>query len=186
VIKRVFRMAVAASWLALTVAALSMQPGPQSDRQVKRARPLARPTVEDAHSPAVQNPGARLKEMRSLSQSVPVVDYFGRRSSLAAGSAAAASPGIEICSDGSLWDFQHFDDGQRQIATLGTGNYVHFTSTYWDVIPESLGAIWRYVQYNAYSTSEGLTLGDCGVTISGAGGDPTKAWGGLPHHRRGQ
>lgn len=90
----------------------------------------------------------------------------------------AASPGITICATGTTYDFQQNDLAQKQIATIGgdpnTAN-VHFAWTFWDVIPDSLNQINRFVNYNGYTPAAGLCLGDCGVTVSGAGADPTKA-----------
>jgi len=65
------------------------------------------------------------------------------------------------------YDFQHNDDGTRQIAWLGGGNHVHFAITYWDVIPESLDQVDRYVHYNAWNSSAGgsLTLGAEGDNV---------------------
>jgi hypothetical protein len=95
---------------------------------------------------------------------------------------AAQSPGIAICADGTAWDLQHNDDGQKQIATLGgdhTTTNVHFVWTYSDAIPESVDGADRYVNYNGYNPSGGLCLGDCGSTVgAGAGGDVTLAHAG--------
>jgi hypothetical protein len=124
------------------------------------------------------------------------VPYLGNLSSTAASilagvaawpqhdnSTSATSPGIVIC-DWNSEDFQHFDDGQREIATLGDGGLVHFAWTHRDVIdPSPLFDLSRYVNYNGYSTATGLSLGSCGVTISGGGKAMRAPWwgyGGYP------
>ncbi|MEW5874722.1 MAG: hypothetical protein AB1752_06025 [Candidatus Zixiibacteriota bacterium] len=83
-----------------------------------------------------------------------------------AGSSSPIVTPITVIS-ATTYDFQHNDDGTRQIGWLGGGNHIHFAVTYWDVIPESLDHVDRYVHYNAWNSAAGgsLTLGAEGDNV---------------------
>jgi hypothetical protein len=120
---------------------------------------------------------------RAEGQSVPILDDTQRQNRVALNAMAAPqSPGFAVCSDGTSYDYQHNDLGQKMIATLEGLNHntanVHFSYTYWDVIPETIERTDRFVSYNGYNPMSGLCLGDCGVDVSGAEEDPLKARGG--------
>ncbi|MBI5868292.1 MAG: hypothetical protein HZB43_08415 [candidate division Zixibacteria bacterium] len=91
----------------------------------------------------------------------------------------ATAPGLQIAN--STRDFQHDDAIPHQIATNGHGNVVHFAYTFWDVIPQSLNSIDRYVHFNTYDPSSGTFLfGSNGTTMVAGGGDPMQAKAGYP------
>jgi hypothetical protein len=146
-------------------------------RSVPQAQNLQQDRIaEDRHHLPVVDRSPRADEVRASRRSAGILDDLrAPRRNLRAQS--ATSPGILMCERGTSWDYQDNDDGQRQVATLG-GN-VHFIYTYWDIIPESIDRVDRFVNYNGYNPTSGLCLGDCGTTVSGAGADPYKARAGF-------
>jgi hypothetical protein len=164
-------VATAIAILALTVLWAGSVKSNNSKR-IDRYRQARSRTIE--YSRRLQMPGAPPQVAASARSSSVLNDT--RRPALGLEAWAGTSPGIEICS-GTSYDLQHNDDGQKQIATLGGGSLVHFVWTHWDVIPTSVDYVDRYVNYNAYSPATGITLGDCGAEISGAGGSAEFARG---------
>lgn len=105
---------------------------------------------------------------------VSLLDDRGKVSApLRVRSAGASSPIVTPITviAGNTWDYQHDDDGTRQIARLGGTNLTHFVTTYWDVVPEPgfpEGWIRSYVHYNAWEGGDVgiLTLGSTGDNVS--------------------
>lgn len=166
---RTLRIVVIVAVLALMVTALA-GPTPQiaGKPSVIEVQESGVGQIEDRHNlPVVygdrylfEMPGTSIQSGSSLRQGV------------------SSSPGLNICASGQMYDLQANDDGQRRIATLGDGGRVHFAWTHNDVIPD--WNISRYANYNAYTSTGGLVFWDCGVTISGADGDPKRAMGSFP------
>src|SRR3972149_4711497 len=89
-----------------------------------------------------------------------------------------AAPGLKIAA--TSYDFQHNDAAPHQIATNGSGQFTHFSWTHWDVIPESINQVDRFVHFNSYDAASGtMKYGVDGMLLSGAGGDPLKARAGF-------
>ena len=90
----------------------------------------------------------------------------------------SVSPGIEMAS--TTWETQYYDAAPHQIATNGSGKYIHFAWTQWDVIPTSVSDNGRSVNFNTYeSSTASFRFGSGGVVISGAGGNPPSARAGF-------
>ena len=89
------------------------------------------------------------------------------------------APGLKVAT--TTWDMQHNDAAPHMCGTTGSGQYIHFSWTHWDVIPESLYQVNRFVNFNTYnSAGAGSFLhGVNGATISGAGGNPIHAHAGF-------
>ncbi|MBI5869146.1 MAG: hypothetical protein HZB43_12815 [candidate division Zixibacteria bacterium] len=95
-----------------------------------------------------------------------------------------AAPGLKLAS--STWDAQHNDAAPHQCAMIpsplvgDTSHLTHFVWTHWDVLPESLNRVDRFVNFHSYNPVTGLFFhGASGETISGAGGDPLLARAGF-------
>jgi hypothetical protein len=185
---RLTKLVLLVAVLALAIAAFSAQaPEVMKERAKQRleAQPQPRrgaPIESRFNLPRADGRRAD-REIRASSRAVSVLDDTRRKERVALTASAAASPGIAVCAAGTSYDFQHNDLGEKQIATIG-GNpntaYVHFDWTHWDVIPESIDRVDRFVNYNGWNPAAGeLCAGDCGVTLSGAGADPDKARGGF-------
>jgi len=83
-------------------------------------------------------------------------------------------PGIRVAS--TTYEYQHNDAAPHQIATNGSGKYIHFAWTHSYVIPASLAEMTRFVNVNTYNSGTASFIdGSDGTTISGAGGDPALA-----------
>jgi hypothetical protein len=191
---RFLKFGILAAILALVVTAFAAQ-SPQKMKELAELKKATTPKVQVAPSSLdreflPQADGAwrgTETEVRSSSRSVSIVD--GRRNRVSLSSSAPVVPHtdagaavtVAICAGGTTYDYQHNDGHPAMLATLGgdpTNTNVHFTWMQWDVIPESIDQIDRFVNYQGYNASTGLCLTGCGVTISGGGGDPKKARGG--------
>jgi hypothetical protein len=191
---KLVKFAVLAAVLALIVTAFASQ-SPQKMKELAdearyEAQRLGQRDITRRYTPDVDRrlvpvaPERGSGEIRASGRSTSILDDRNRntRVSLTA-SAPAASPGVNTCAAGTSYDYQHNDLGEKMIATLpgsdpNTG-LVHFAYMYWDVIPESIDRVDRFVNFNAWNASAGeVCLGDCGVTVSGAEADPLKARGG--------
>ena len=179
---RLLKFGILAAVLALVVTAFAAQSREKMDELAKLKTQTAPRTfthIEDIHNLPVADAKSGVTEIRSSSRSASILDDSRSRRSLRA--SAQASPGTALCAAGTSYDYQHNDLGQKMVATLGgnpaTAN-VHFAWMHWDVIPESIDRVDRFTNYNGFNPSSGLCLGDCGVTVSGAGGDPLLARGG--------
>ncbi|MBI5866984.1 MAG: hypothetical protein HZB43_01610 [candidate division Zixibacteria bacterium] len=98
--------------------------------------------------------------------------------------AVTAAPGLQLA--WTTYDFQHNDAVPHQIGTIlspavgDTSHLVHFVWTHWDIIPESLNRIDRFVNFQSYNSATGHFIhGTNGLTISGAGGDPLQGRAGF-------
>ena len=181
---RLLKFGVVAAVLALVLTAFAAQsPEIMAERAKQKAQlaPRRGGTVENRFNLPVADGRRDLREVRSSSRSVSILDDARKRTATDLRASAVASPGIAVCAAGTSYDYQHNDEGQKQIATIGgnpnTAN-VHFTWMHWDVIPESIDRVDRFVNYNGFNPGTGLCLGDCGVTVSGGGADPLLARGG--------
>lgn len=86
----------------------------------------------------------------------------------------ANGPGFQLAS--TTYDCQHNDAAPHQIATMGSGQHIHFAWTHRDVIAR----VDRYVNFNSYNSGTGRFIhGVDGVTITGASHDGFMAYGGF-------
>lgn len=171
---RILKIGVPVALLALVVTAWAAH-SPERMAEKQRTRTVTQTvTVEDTrYLPLADGPRHNLPPAPTATITRSILDdrYTAPKTGLqitAAGSSMPIVTPITVFS-ATTYDYQHNDDGTRQIQTIGgSGNHVHFAITYWDVIPDSLDAVNRYVTYNAYNTSPppGVTLGANGDQVS--------------------
>lgn len=174
---RLLKIGVPVLLLALVVTAWAAN-SPERMAEIQRTRTVTQThVVEDPRFvPTADGPRHNLLPAPTMTTTRSIVDdrftapKSGLRVTPAGSSAPIVTPITVIAA--TSYDFQHNDDGTRQIAWLGGGNHVHFAITYWDVIPESLDQVDRYVHYNAWNSSGpgSLTLGANGDNVAASVG----------------
>jgi len=178
-----FRAVVSCVAISVVVTAWAAEsPEKMEARRLAEQVQTYRAVDKDYHNlPVADGPQDRLKSWMAVQvASRPgrsiIQDNYTAHTGLGVTSAA---PGLKVAS--TSWDMQHNDAAPHQIATNGSGKYIHFAWTHWDVIPESLNQVDRSVNFNTYNSAGvgSFLYGVDGVTITGAGGDPKKARGGF-------
>jgi len=93
--------------------------------------------------------------------------------------ATASATGLQVAS--TLYDYQHNDAVPHQIATNGSGQYVHFAWTHYTYLSHLKEGL--TVNFNIYNSATGAFLSDPsaygGAILSGAGADTIYARGGF-------
>jgi hypothetical protein len=180
-IQRVKRIIMVAVCLVALTALIAASRADQSESGRQRSHRYAGTGGRSRHNLPVADGRSTQLIGRVLESSPAIVDDTHRGVTSLTARSPHGSPGIEICADGTYWDLQHNDDGQKQVVTIGgdpNTAYVHFAWTHWDAYPALLD-LYRYVNCQGYDPAFGLCLTDCGLEISGHPPDYAKARAGF-------
>jgi len=181
---RILKILVPLALLALIVTAWAAE-APQvmeARRLAEQARTYRVSAYPSVHSlPVADGPQDRMNSWQSAqafdrAERSIIQDNYALHTGLSV--MGPTEPGIKIAS--TTYDFQHNDACPHQIAENGSGSPIHFTWTHWDVVPESLNQVDRFVNFNTYnSATSAFLFGVNGVTLSDGGGNPKQARGGF-------
>ncbi len=182
---RILKILVPLALLALIVTAWAAESPDIMERRRLQEQERATPKGGKSLSnlPIADGPQDRLNNWvasQSANRSI-IQDDFVAHTGL---NSVTAAPGLKLAA--TSYDYQHNDAAPHQIGTLpspvvgDTSHLVHFVWTHWDIIPESLNRVDRFVNFQSYNSGSGLFIhGANGFTISGAGGDPLQARAGF-------
>ncbi|MBI5868014.1 MAG: hypothetical protein HZB43_06950 [candidate division Zixibacteria bacterium] len=160
---RILKILVPLALLALIVTAWAAESPDIMERrrlqEQERATPKGGMSINNL--PIADGPQDRLNNWvasQSANRSI-IQDNYVARTGL---NSVTAAPGLKLAA--TSYDFQHNDAAPHQIGTIpspvigDTSHLVHFVWTHWDVIPESLNRVDRFVNFQSYNSGTGLFI----------------------------